>query len=98
MTSSARKGKKSTKKKATPKSKQATVEVAGIKKKVTLTYTEEKTPFGTYKLLDGRELKDVPKIEFLRLAEELGMAIISPYGKIFPPGKTARDLIEEQKK
>ncbi len=89
---------KSAKSTSKTKSRIVEVEVAGIKKKITLNYIEEKIPFGTYRLLDATHVKEVPKIEFLRLAEELNEAINTIYGKIFPPGKTARDMINQQKK
>ncbi len=69
---------------------------AGISKKITLRPIEETTPFGTYQLFDATEYTEVPKAEFLRLAEELDVAILAPFGKIFPPGKTARDMINQQ--
>ncbi len=74
------------------------VEVAGIRKKITLNSVKEKTPFGEFTLLDSREHGEVPKVEFLRLADELNKAILSPYGKIFPTGKTARDMIALESK
>ncbi|RME79376.1 MAG: hypothetical protein D6769_02555 [Methanobacteriota archaeon] len=78
--------------------KQVSVCVAGgIIKKLSLPYTEEKTPFGIYKLLDARG-QNVPKIELIKVANNEGIPVMSDYGRIFPEGKTSRDFIKKGNK
>jgi|YelNatPaOPRAMG01_1025707.scaffolds.fasta_scaffold09679_9 hypothetical protein len=71
------------------------VTVGGIKQKHKFKTVKETTPFGTYELID------IPitlsKLELLRIANEKGIPVLNNGEKYFPKGKTARDIIMENK-
>ena len=78
-----------------PARKVVSAKVGGVVKRISLSYTEGRTPFGKYKLLDARNT-DLPKVELIKIANEAGLPVLSDYGEIFPQGKTAMDFIKKR--
>ncbi|MEM2948082.1 MAG: hypothetical protein QXL47_02490 [Candidatus Anstonellales archaeon] len=69
--------------------------VAGMKQRHKFKTIKETTPFGTYELINIP--LTVSKLELLRIANEKGMPVFNNGEKYFPKGKTARDIIMENK-
>ncbi len=69
--------------------------VAGMKQRHKFKTIKETTPFGTYELINIPIT--VSKLELLRIADEKRMPVFNNGEKYFPKGKTARDIIMENK-
>ena len=77
-----------------------TIEVSfiseGIVKKHVAEIKVETTPFGSYEYIDISRV-NVPQKELIKIANETGMPVFHRGMKIFPEGKTARDIINQTK-
>ena len=70
---------------------------SGIKR-MKVEIREEKTPFGSYKYIFLPKEEIIPQKEVIKIANNFNMPVVHGELKVFPTGKTARDVIEEQKK
>ncbi len=76
--------------------KAGTVEIdvmrSGMRQKVEFKVVREDIPIGKVPYLKTDKIINMD--ELIRVAAELGLPIISPIGKVFPPGKKAVDFLK----
>lgn len=64
---------------------------SGMRQKVEFKVVREEIPTGKVPYLFTDKIINMDEIH--RVAREIGLPIISPIGKVFPPGKKANDFV-----